>query len=210
MRKRVRPISDVFQSPDLDNDDNDTQIEIKTPEFIQKNHRGSFQVVSDPSKFTHKQSAENIDLSLFNDEPKDGSTEYLDPIKKNGWIKFSLNVDRQIPICKDYMETGYCTFGSTCKFLHTRDKMIPTDRLERQFAKEKFEKSMISTQSTTDEDLKICKICRKNFQNPVKMRCNHLLCGECAFQRYINDKTCPVCGKDTEGVFNRVKNNDMA
>merc|ERR1712228_599892 len=47
-----------------------------------------------------------------------------------------------------------------------------------------------------------CHICRNAFQNPVVTNCQHYFCESCIMGRYAKDASCPVCSKDTGGVFN--------
>ena len=52
------------------------------------------------------------------------------PIRNTGHIAISNRFDYQpgqlhfiffiLEICKDYKETGYCSFGDSCKFIHDR------------------------------------------------------------------------------------------
>ena len=52
------------------------------------------------------------------------------PIRNTGHIAISNRFDYQpgwlytvyliVEICKDYKETGYCSFGDSCKFIHDR------------------------------------------------------------------------------------------
>ncbi len=42
------------------------------------------------------------------------------PLRGNAYVRVSARFDYQPDICKDYKETGYCSYGDTCKFLHDR------------------------------------------------------------------------------------------
>jgi RING finger protein 113A len=49
-----------------------------------------------------------------------------------------------------------------------------------------------------------CHICREPFKNPVVTLCGHYFCNDCIVNTYKNQsKLCPVCEKQTFGVFNR-------
>lgn len=48
-----------------------------------------------------------------------------------------------------------------------------------------------------------CHICRQGFRNPVVTLCGHYFCQECALQATKEDSHCPVCQKQTSGVFNK-------
>ena len=145
----------------------------------------------------------NIQFKIH--ESNDGGSDFLDSFKSDRFRKTTTEIDYQLPICKDYLDTGYCTFGSACKFLHTRDKILPSYVIERRNDKNQF-KEVLNNQIIKDEDdLNICKICHNYLNNPVELKCGHIFCGECAFQRYLKDKNCFVCGKSTDGIFKRKK-----
>ena len=50
-----------------------------------------------------------------------------------------------------------------------------------------------------------CFICREKFnKNPVVTLCSHYFCYDCiSAQCKKGNSRCPVCNKNTEGVFNR-------
>ena len=58
--------------------------------------------------------------------------------------------------------------------------------------------------SDEDELPFACFICRETFTNPVVTMCGHYFCGNCAFDACkANGNKCPVCNKQTFGVFNK-------
>lgn len=42
------------------------------------------------------------------------------PMRATQYMRASVRMDYQPDICKDYKETGFCSYGDTCKFLHDR------------------------------------------------------------------------------------------
>jgi len=53
-----------------------------------------------------------------------------------------------------------------------------------------------------------CYLCRNHFTNPVVTLCNHYFCYDCISKHNSsaaanNNKKCPVCGKNTSGVYNK-------
>lgn len=120
-------------------------------------------------------------------------------VSYNKYIKFTSVIDQQQVICKDYFKTGYCGFGSSCKFLHTRDKSDCSFYTEKNTLNQ--DKNDESKQESVAEESNICKICNKEFTKPVITLCSHIFCSKCATKRYISIKTCAVCGKDTKGSF---------
>jgi len=134
-------------------------------------------------------------------EPDDGRVSLFDAPRKSGWRKMEVTVDQQIPICKDYHDTGYCTFGPSCKFMHIRDDVLSSSQFDRKLALDAFKKSQAASQ-TPPEPSGLCPICGNAMANPVVANCGHKFCGPCAMSRYRENHLCAVCGVDTNGVFN--------
>ena len=117
-------------------------------------------------------------------------------------------------VCKDYKETGYCSFGDTCKFLHDRGDYkrgweIDAEWEEKMKAAKEAgaggDEGEYFIGSDDDEELPFaCHICRKPFTNPVETRCKHFFCEKCALRRYSKKGKagCAICGKPTLGIFN--------
>ena len=42
------------------------------------------------------------------------------PLRANMYVRVSARFDYQPDICKDYKETGFCSYGDSCKFMHDR------------------------------------------------------------------------------------------
>lgn len=132
-----------------------------------------------------------------------------------------------LDICKDYKETGFCGFGDTCIYLHDRGDTLTGWQLEQQWEEEQKKKKEQQEKeiqgfldgsngnsigdddknnalSTDDGIPYACYICRKHFDNPVVTSCNHYFCEPCIMQKIRNEtESCPICGKDTHGVFNK-------
>jgi RING finger protein 113A len=125
------------------------------------------------------------------------------------------------------LETGYCGFGDTCKFLHDRGtcewacgvRLIArasngtylvgdvTDLAGWQLDKlaDNAQKRVEDVEeSDSEEDVPFaCLICRKNFTSPVVTRCGHYFCSDCAIKRFAKTPKCIACGAQTGGIFNR-------
>lgn len=152
-------------------------------------------------------------------------------------------VDYQPDVCKDYkgsfslffhrkneldslnppLETGYCGFGDTCKFLHDRSncasyvtialKLMLTScilsdlagwQLDKLAANPKQSVDDSSESDSDDEDIPFaCLICRKPYTDPVMTRCGHYFCSACAIKRYARTPKCAACHAPTGGIFNR-------
>ena len=148
----------------------------------------------------------NIETNLKNEEDIKPNMHNSDETTKNmGWQKYSPVIDSEFGICKDYYNTGYCTFGWACKFVHIRDRVALAYDLDRQFEQKQLETSRLESNKPTVEHIDICAICKGTFKNPVQTKCGHVFCQNCAFERFKTDKTCAVCGANTEGIFNTYK-----
>jgi len=42
------------------------------------------------------------------------------PLRASAYVRVSARFDYQPDVCKDYKETGFCSYGDSCKFLHDR------------------------------------------------------------------------------------------
>jgi RING finger protein 113A len=127
-----------------------------------------------------------------------------DSAEKTRWRKMSV-MDQQVPICKDYHDTGYCTYGDSCKFMHIRDDILSSSQLERKIAMDIMKKAQLLTKDSVSEQPEVCGICHNFFVNPVVAICGHKFCGDCAMKRFRSVSSCAVCGLDTGGVFNSVR-----
>lgn len=139
---------------------------------------------------------------------EDGTIDKDDSYK--GWTKIETTLDQEMPICKDYHDTGYCTFGGACKYLHTRDDVVSSSQMDERAGWKAFHEGCERAEAerlkkkevTLEPD--VCQICHKILKDPVMVKCGHKFCSSCAIKRYATDTTCAICGKDTEGVFNSV------
>jgi len=122
--------------------------------------------------------------------------------------------DYQPDICKDYKETGYCGYGDSCKFLHDRTDykygwQIENDWQEAQKKKKaRLENGDDEEDDESDYEIKsdeelpfACYVCREEFKNPVKTKCDHYFCSQCAMDSYRKTPACQICGTNTEGLF---------
>ena len=53
------------------------------------------------------------------------------PLRASMYARVSTRFDYQPDICKDYKETGFCSYGDACKFLHDRGDYKSGWELER-------------------------------------------------------------------------------
>ncbi len=134
-------------------------------------------------------------------------------------IRTNSYVEYQMPICKDFQETGRCGYGDSCKFMHDRFDYKSGTRAEREFdAKQKRKLARIAAggsaaDSDDDDEAKknnksggglpdACPICHGPFQEPVQTVCYHYFCERCALQHFAKNSKCFECGTKTGGIFN--------
>lgn len=147
------------------------------------------------------------------------------PIKSSTFVRTTCRFDYQPDVCKDYKDTGFCGFGDTCIYLHDRGDTMTGWQLEQQWEeqrkKEQTDKELkafadgkeFNDQNNNNADVQpgddglpfACFLCRQPFTNPVVTSCNHYFCEKCIMDHVRQDakNACPICNKDTHGVFNR-------
>lgn len=154
------------------------------------------------------------------------------PIKASTNVRMTSRFDYQPDICKDYKDTGFCGYGDTCIYLHDRGDTLTGWQLEEQWQEqqklkqqhqqadmEAFADGTFQTTESgkkanvnnaeltfTDDGLPFaCHICRQPFTDPIVTSCGHYFCEKCIVEqvRSSSDSNCPICRKDTHGVFNQ-------
>jgi hypothetical protein len=92
-----------------------------------------------------------------------------------------ITVDRQIPPCKDYHDTKYCTFGLCCKFKHLHDDMLRSSQLDRKLALDAFKKSQKQANCFTFyRQPTVCSIAGQVLKAPMITLFHHKFCSACA------------------------------
>ncbi|VDM55196.1 unnamed protein product [Angiostrongylus costaricensis] len=132
----------------------------------------------------------------------------IGPIRAPQFLRQTVRWDYAPDICKDYKETGFCTFGDSCKFLHDRSDYKHGWEIERDYASgrlNKVDETNYEINEEEDEFPEECYICGKPFTSPVVTRCKHYFCETCALNSFRKSKRCQVCGENTGGVFNVAK-----
>ncbi|KAH3901694.1 U2-type spliceosomal complex subunit CWC24 SCDLUD_001465 [Saccharomycodes ludwigii] len=127
-------------------------------------------------------------------------------------IKDKILVDYQPDVCKDFKETGFCGYGDSCKFLHSRDDYIKglgnatftTTKWNSDIMTHKKIKN-IDDKSIDQKDIVPfkCIICKQKYESPIETNCGHSFCKKCflnTIQGNDNQK-CLICGKDTQGIM---------
>jgi RING finger protein 113A len=53
------------------------------------------------------------------------------PLRANMYVRMTALMDYNPSICKDYKETGFCSYGDSCKFMHDRGDYKQSWELDR-------------------------------------------------------------------------------
>ncbi|KAG7194511.1 RNA-splicing factor [Scheffersomyces spartinae] len=120
-------------------------------------------------------------------------------------IRTTTITDFQPDVCKDFLQTGYCGYGDTCKFIHVRNESTQKKPVRRDWE--------ISTSKPSSEgdiggkELPFkCAVCKKDYDQPVETKCSHVFCKKCFMDRYKKGKTrCYICQEETNGIISPYK-----
>lgn len=156
----------------------------------------------DERKFTLSVNDEATREDRLTVELKNSTSKGSKPIGQPSNVRTTLLMDYQPDICKDFQQTGYCGYGDSCKFLHTRDSFKGGWQLNHEWK--------IDEKGTTEEGGKKiidlsevppkCAICEKEYKSPIVTSCGHYFCSSCFTKRVRRDSKCLICGQDTHGV----------
>ena len=142
------------------------------------------------------------------------------PMKATAAIRWSVRVDYQPDVCKDYKETGFCGWGDACKFLHDRSDYKSGWQLDKMWEEEqkalKHQEALVAlgeaeAAKKTDPADHLpfaCLICREPWHagsHPVQTKCEHYFCERCAIEHFQKSRRCFACSEQTGGVFNKAK-----
>ncbi|AMD20273.1 HDL471Wp [Eremothecium sinecaudum] len=114
-------------------------------------------------------------------------------------VQKKIITDYQPDVCKDFKQTGYCGYGDSCKFLHSRDDFKAGWKLNEEWrvedlAREKLEKELEKIPFR-------CVICKGEYKSPVETNCHHYFCSSCFMKRSKSTTKCAICGQETQGVM---------
>ncbi|KAL2758392.1 hypothetical protein ACRALDRAFT_1075009 [Sodiomyces alcalophilus JCM 7366] len=155
----------------------------------------------------------------------DAPNRTFGPVKAPTNIRTITVTDYAADTCKDYKLTGFCGFGDSCKFAHSREDFKQGWQLDKEWENvTKGKKNLGGTvvasankkkvagaddeDDDDDEEAMLenipfaCIICQESYKSPVVTRCGHYFCEPCALKRYRRDPKCAACGSSTNGVFN--------
>jgi hypothetical protein len=122
--------------------------------------------------------------------------------------RWNVRVDYAPDMCKDYVETGYCGFGDSCKFLHDRGDYRMSYQLDD--PKPDLGTYEVSTKQQSPEG---CCLCSRSDQPAMSVylpECRHPFCKSCIVQdlrrqssdpRSKGSLRCPVCQVSIRGTL---------
>lgn len=118
-------------------------------------------------------------------------------------IRTTTITDFQPDVCKDFLQTGYCGYGDTCKFIHVRNESVQKKPVVRDW--EIAVTNGTKEPSSTEIPFK-CVLCKSDYNQPVQTGCGHVFCKLCFMDRYKKRKTrCFVCHEETNGIITPYK-----
>lgn len=125
------------------------------------------------------------------------STRLAKQINQPTNIRTTVLMDFQPDVCKDFKQTGYCGYGDSCKFLHSRDDFKTGWKLNQEWDVEK-EDSKTVTLDLEKIPFK-CTLCKQDYKSPVVTNCGHYFCGSCFAKDMKKGTKCFICHKETYG-----------
>lgn len=143
----------------------------------------------------HKDTESNEDATRSKDMPLSEKKIYM---------------DYEPLLCKEYKLKGYCGYGDTCKFIHSRDDYINDRKLVRKHWKKTIETKSDKKDSEVNVNTK-CPLCNEGFDDIsdkklVQLECKHVFCKTCFLDSLKkNDTKCKSCGVESKGTMKPFK-----
>lgn len=149
-------------------------------------------------------------------EPLAASRPTAGPQLTSSSLRFSCRFDYAPDLCKDYLETGFCGFGDSCKFVHDRGDYKMGWELDRDWEEQQRklrlghrvddDEYVLSAAEEKIEDSTRCGICEKDLAKPiVETKCGHRFCEKCALAHSRKSNKCKICDAVIDGRFRMVR-----
>ncbi|EGT34863.1 CBN-RNF-113 protein [Caenorhabditis brenneri] len=130
------------------------------------------------------------------------------PVRAPQFLRQTVRWDFAPDICKDYKETGFCTFGDSCKFVHDRSDYKHGWEIDEEYEAGKYGAEDDADYEIKDQDDTFpddCFICGNPFVDPIVTKCKHYFCTGCALKAFQKSSKCPVCHQNTEKIMNAAR-----
>ncbi|CAI5444004.1 unnamed protein product [Caenorhabditis angaria] len=132
----------------------------------------------------------------------------IGPVRAPAFLRQTVRWDFAPDICKDYKETGFCTFGDSCKFVHDRSDYKHGWEIDKDFEEGKYDEDDNTDYTIKEEDEMYpeeCYICGNAFVDPIVTKCKHYFCTDCAMKEFKKSAKCPICQQNTERIMNAAR-----
>ncbi|EDO17111.1 hypothetical protein Kpol_1025p31 [Vanderwaltozyma polyspora DSM 70294] len=161
-------------------------------------------MASDLDSIKKNDSGDPVQFSMRTDKNK-----IKNQIKQPTNVRTTLLVDYQPDVCKDYKQTGFCGYGDSCKFLHSRDDFKAGWKLNQDWKISDDDDNKNNDNGGLDDKITDipfkCVICKDDYKTPIVTNCNHYFCSKCFTDRVRKDTNCFICGKETNGTAKSAK-----
>ncbi|CAB07242.2 putative E3 ubiquitin-protein ligase rnf113 [Caenorhabditis elegans] len=130
------------------------------------------------------------------------------PVRAPQFLRQTVRWDFAPDICKDYKETGFCTFGDSCKFVHDRSDYKHGWEIDEEYEAGKYgaeDDANYEIHEGDDTFPEDCFICGNPFVDPIVTKCKHYFCTGCALKSFQKSSKCPICQQNTENIMNTAK-----
>lgn len=120
-------------------------------------------------------------------------------------LRVTTRMDYAQDVCKDWMETGFCVFGDSCKFMHVRDESRAGFQLDAEWealSKKRAKKDdKIENRVALEDATPVCGVCKKrDVERPRRTKeCGHIFCEACILAAFRKKPRCPTCSTPISG-----------
>lgn len=192
-----------LKDPSLTKNNSATKVDILNQEIIDK------------ERLRKTQGQDHEDDGLYKGQsnykqlvPSKSTMDVKGPKRVASNIRSTMVFDFQRDICKDFRDTGFCGYGDSCKFMHSRDDFKAGWKLNTDWKLEENGKDQLD--NVKDIPFK-CVLCKDDYKKPVVTNCEHYFCEQCYLKRFKKGLgNCFICQKPTNGIVKPARNlNDV-